>query len=345
MPPRSARFTRRPLVVPALFAALAMALGVADGAAASGGTSGAASAPTARSMGRAGSMFHVGSPSHPLMEQGPVGPLWSASAPSTPGRASHGTFGAIYVAEQLAKQAASAAGDQSPATREAATSTPLTTAQATRKLSKTCQKLIKAKTSTLSRANRKRRTACLAQRHKLVTASERSPATTPATSVSAPAAPIQGPTPIPATTSSTSPTPVPTPTPTPAPGSTTPTKAPIDPSTVVCSAVGVTAIDIQPFGLTRGVACNDSGGNVDFQFTNQDAQVHGIAIKATGAADSTARVIIASLDPHSGPVSQLVSLQPGNYTLLCTVTAHNPMMEVQLKVLTKADYIAQGYAG
>ncbi len=260
-----------------------------------------------------GMAFEVGTASSPIVTRGARGPLWEASEPTAPGSTKHGTYAEQTVARQLAQLREPAeAGDTTdePMAERAAV---LTTAEATKRLSKRCQRLIKRRKSTLGKTDRKRRSACLAQRRKLVAASK-APSTTPG--VAAPSAPIQGPTPTAAPPTATEPA-APTPT-TPAP--TTPQV-----QTKQYAAAGVVATDgLDPFRLTRASATADV---VNFELDNTDRQLHDLYIapaSSTGEVTGAPVKVIGRIEGGTRESAD-VELAPGRYKLLCTVDGHGPM--------------------
>jgi hypothetical protein len=259
--------------------------------------------------------FEVGSPQHPLVTRGPDGPLWASTRQNAPGSTSHGTFAAQTVARQL--DALRAARTPSAADDEAlvATRSVLTTAQATKKLSKSCQRLLKKRKSKLGKSDRKKRTKCLEQRRRLVAASKKPASSTPG--VTAPAPTTPGPTPTPTTPAPTTPAPT-TPTGT-TPGAT-------EPAGPVYGAVGVTAIDgNEKFKLTRGIVSADI---VNFELSNSDRQNHNLWIVARDASGNpvgTPVVIYGSAAAGSTQSDANLTLAPGDYTLYCTVAGHGPM--------------------
>lgn len=267
--------------------------------------------------------FTVGSAERPLVADGPEGPLWAATEPRPVGRTAHGTFAEQIVAEQIdaeqidADQLSSGNPSAAPDAGERAVRASLSTQQATRQLSKRCQRLLKAKRpSKLSKADRKRRARCLSQRRALIAESKAPDAST---GVTAPAPATPGPAPATGTTPGTAPASTPAPTPTPTPGT-----APAGP---VYAAVGVTAIDGDVlFQLTRAVATADI---VNFELTNTDRQVHNLWIRATGKPE-TAKVIVADLEPAAtgaapSRANKNMTLAPGEYELVCVVAGHGPM--------------------
>lgn len=263
--------------------------------------------------------FEIGTDDRPIVAKGPQGPLWQPTAPAQPGRASHGTFAELAVDEAIARlrdeQPAASSGTADPA----ATRAVLTTAQATKKLSKKCQRLLKAKKSRLRKADRKRRTACLAQRRKLVAASATPSSPTP----SSPPALIQGPKPT-ATAPASPETATPT---TPhAPAPTTPTSTTPTTPEKVYAAAGLRPTDSDPakWILTRGSATADI---VNFELDNTDRQVHNLWIAPGNAAgDVTGALVevISDLEPGDRKAVD-VALKPGIYLLMCTIPNHEAM--------------------
>ena len=306
--------------------------------------------------------FDVGTPKRPLVARGPSGPLWKATPPrsGTHGRgrldsASASRAPAAFARLISVRQVPDGAGPEdlrqgrgrqpSIATRAAV----LTTAQATGRLGARCRRLLKVRRpSTLSRIDRKRRTACIAERRALVAASKQDPTQAPPTSVQAPSAPIQGPQPP-----RTGPTPTLTATPTTTPGAVgapptptpTPTPAGPDPSTVQCGAVGLTALDVdplKPFAMSRAVACTSASGVVNFELRNTDSQVHNLGVQLPGRP-STLVPVLTNVPQRTSQYAN-VALSPGTYEVVCMIVGHG-VMTVRLTVLSKEDYIAQGYAG
>ena len=285
--------------------------------------------------------FDVGSRAKPLVAEGPSGPLWKPTAPRKPGTSMPG------MAAQAPRAGASDAAAPAATTDDAtATRAVLTTTQATRRLSRRCQRLIKAKrVSKLSKADRKRRATCIAKRRAIVEASKPKSEGAPSTGVGSPAAPIQGP--VPTATPAAPIAGTPTPAPGTQPGTPTPTPGPSgpDPATVQCNAVGLKARDVdplKPFAMTRGVACTSSTGTVNFELQNGDRQFHNLGVQLPGQANSLVSILDAV--PAGDTLNANVKLNPGTYEIVCMVPGHGAMT-VQITILTKADYIAQGYAG
>jgi hypothetical protein len=277
----------------------------------------------------AGAGWEVGTTSSPLALRGVRGPL--SMQPQHAGM-DHGTPEERYVAGRLeARRLASvtdpqqrlrlrlglpavAPADDAVAERAAV----LTTAQATKKLSAKCRKLLKVKRpSKLSKADRKRRTACLAQRKRLIAESKRKPTSTPTPTPAPGAAPTA--TPAPAAGPTPAPTSAPTPTPTPAAGACA-NKNPC------YAAVGVQAIDSDvAFGLSRSTVQADI---VNFQLENKDRQTHNLYIAPANASGDIVGPIEKIVgDLAAGGVSEgvNVTLAPGRYKLICIVSGHGPM--------------------
>jgi hypothetical protein len=273
-----------------------------DGPDAAGTTDGAGGSSNLHPLpGMPGMKYKVGTATHPVVADGPDGPLWKATG-SRSAAAREGVARATAAA--IASRAAGAGGDRGElATRTAV----LTTAQATKQLTAKCRRLVKAKKpSKLSKKDRKRRTACLKTRAKLIAQSKPGPAQPP-TGPIAPAAPIVGPVPVGT---------VPAPT-TPAPTSPTP-ETPAGP---VYAAAGVKAIDGGvPFALTRSTAVADI---VNFELVNTDAQNHNLWIQVRDQP-ATKKAIIASLAPGQRANAN-VQLAPGEYQLICIVPGHGAM--------------------
>lgn len=269
--------------------------------------------------------FEVGTAERPLVARGPHGPLWKPTPPAAPGRSSHGTFAKLSVAAELDALRAEKSGAprESAAEPVAERAAVLTTAQATKKLSRKCQRLLKAKKSRLGKADRKRRTACLDRRRKLIAAS----APTSPTSTGAPAppsAPIQGPNPTTAPPATAPTTPAPT---TPAP--TTPASTtPAEPPAKKYQAVGIEPTDSDPavWKLTRGVAVADI---VNVELSNTDSQVHDLWIAPGNAAgqvtdESAKQKLIGYLEPGDRK-SVDIALKPGIYIFICSIPGHETM--------------------
>ena len=277
---------------------------------------GGAAAPNA--VGRYERMtFEVGTSARPLVTRGASGPLWKTSKPGVPGQTKHGTFAEQTVARELTElrePSRAADGADEPVAARAAV---LTTAQATKKLSKRCQQLIKRRKSSLRKADRKRREDCLAKRRRLVEASK-PPATTPTspTGVSAPAAPIAGPTPTSVPSPLTSGQP---------PAATTPTATTPAPREKKYAAAGVIATDgLDPFKLTRSSATADV---VNFELDNTDRQQHDLYIAPASASGEVTGPLVKIIGRIDGGTRESadVELAPGRYKLLCTVDGHGPM--------------------
>lgn len=264
--------------------------------------------------------FEVGTDERPLVASGPHGPLWKPTPPAAPGRSSHGTFAELTVAAELDALRAEKSGeprtaDVEPAATRAAV---LTTAQATKQLSRKCQRLIKAKKSKLRKADRKRRTVCLERRRKLIAASV-PPAPTAPSVPAAPSAPIEGPTPTSAPPATTPSTPPPT-----TPVATTPTEPPAK----KYQAVGIEPTDSDPalWKLTRGVAVADI---VNVELSNTDSQVHDLWIAPGNAAgqvtdESAKQKLIGYLEPGERKAVD-IALKPGIYIFICSIPGHETM--------------------
>lgn len=235
----------------------------------------------------------VGTPRTPLVLRQDAGALALGDAPTE---------------EPVAARAHAARASTEPvAVRDA-----LTTAQATAKLSRRCRKLLKVKRpSRLSRSDRRKRSACLKQRRKLIaesTASAPTPTPSPTT-----------PTPTPAPTTPTGGTPGPTPTPTP-----TPSSSPCAGKNPCVGAVGVSAIDNGArlyFTLTRGSVMAD---RVSFEFTNTDSQSHNLFIEEKGKP-ATRQAVVADLAMKERKTVE-IALAPGTYTLRCIIPGHEAMV-------------------
>ncbi len=287
--------------------------------------------------------FHVGTRERPLVADGPAGPLWTPALPDASGAAGAAPHRAGHAAARPSQPTASpaqpAASERAPDPR--AQRAALSTAQATKKLSKKCQKLVKTKRpSRLSKTDKKRRVKCLAQRRSLMEPSNVATPepSSPTTGVTAPEPAIKGPAPA---TPTPTPTPVPGQAPTPTP---TPSPSGIDPSTVPC-ALGVTALDVdplKPFKMSRGVACVDEQGELAIEMVNSDRQMHNLGIRTPNQPDSLVPLLLSV--PMGERDSVTANLAPGTYEIVCMVSGHGNMT-VTLTVLSKADFIAQGFAG
>lgn len=301
-------------VVPATVLAAAL-LAPAAASAHAGHHSGAAQAT--RQVATRDAMFVVADPRNPRIARGPRGPLWLAYTPRTPGTTAMGlTYAERYVASQ---RAAAAHGS---AQRTAAKG--LTVAQATKKLSKKCRKLVKitkaSQLKKLKKADRKARTKCLEQRRKIIADSKKDPAPTPTTpSTPAPSAPAPS-TPAPSTPAPTSPAPT---TPAPPAACTTPGTSPVT----------VTAIDEgRQFELS---SCGVAAGSIQFTFDNTDAdEEHNVVlaegVTAGGGPSGTVRVISTNIKGGQSATKSF-ALAAGDYVLICTVDGHSAMT-VKFKV-------------
>lgn len=271
-------------------------------------------------------MFVVADPTNPRIARGPRGPLWASYVPRSIGQTAMGqTFAQRYLATQLA--ARDGAGD--PVAARAA----LTTAQATKKLTKKCQRLVKAKKpSRLSKADRKARTKCLEQRRKLIADSKKKPDTTPGTTTpTSPTSPTGPSSPTSPTAPSAPATPSPT---TPAP--TTPT-TPAPPTACTTPGEGttlaVTAFDEgAQFELS---SCGLKAGKITFAFDNTDgSEDHNLVIADgyneitdAGQTSSTPTGLRGAVNAvHPGKSATVaVTLAAGDYWLICTVPGHVAM--------------------
>lgn len=244
-------------------------------------------------------------------------------AGARPGGTSHPSPAERVVAEALAAR-------RGPAQEPVATRAALSTAQATRRLSKRCQKLLKAKRpSKLRRADRKRRSACLRQRRELIRKSRESheaePPPQPAPGAPAPV--LEGPKPTTAPPPATQQPAPPAPTTPQQPGEVTNEMRCTDgnPATTCFAAAGVMAIDGDvPFVLTRGDVRADV---VNFELQNTDRQVHDLWIApadAEGNITGPPTKIVGEVEPD-GRSSRDMALQPGVYRLICTIPGHGPM--------------------
>ncbi len=268
-------------------------------------------------------MFVVADPRNPRIARGARGPLWKDYAPRTPGTTAMGlTYAQRYLASQRAR-ATDAAAQR--------TAKGLTTAQATKKLSKKCQRLVKitkaSQLKKLRKADRKARTKCLEQRRKIIADSKKDPkpgTTTP------PGAPAPN-TPAPNTPAPTTPTPTTTPAPT-TPGPTTPA-LPAECATAGSSPVTVTAIDEgRQFELN---SCGVAAGSIQFRFDNTDAdEEHNLVladgVTSGGGPSGTVRVISTNIKGGQSATKSF-TLPAGDYVLICTVDGHSAMT-VKFKV-------------
>lgn len=297
---------------------------VDEGAASPAPGSGPPDAPATDASAHSMMGFEVGTAVRPLIARGVRGPLSVAFV-----RAGQSTDVSHVDAALLARAGAE------PAVRAGAdpvaTRTALTKAQATKQLSKACRKLVNAKRpSKLGKKDRKKRTACLEQRRKLIEASK-GPKGTTSPGVSAPAAPIQGPAPttspvvgppphVPAPTTPTGTTPTGT-----TPTKPKPTWEPCEPSSPV---IGVVSFDaFKQYTLTR--ACADAG-NVTFNFSNVDNSgsfPHNLYIAPVDARGEVSGPLVKIIGeiPDGESASATVALAAGRYLLICTVPGHEGM--------------------
>ncbi len=266
-------------------------------------------------------MFVVADPRSPRLVQGPRGPLWKAYAPRTVGTTAMGlTFAERYLAAQRADAAA------------ARTAKVLTTAQATKKLSKKCQKLVKIKKAAqlkkLKKSDRKARTKCLERRRKIIAESKKSPKPGTTTPPSSPAPHAPAPTvPTPGAPAPTTPAPT-----TPAP--TTPTlPAPAECTTPGPAPITITAIEEgSKFELS---SCGTRAGSIQFRFDNTDsAEDHNLVIAdgvtPGGGPDGTVRVVSTNIEGGQSATKSF-TLPAGDYVMICTVDGHSAMT-VKFKV-------------
>lgn len=218
-----------------------------------------------------------------------------------------------------------------------ATRTVLTKAQATKRLSRTCRKLVTAKRpSKLSKKDRAKRTKCLEQRRNLIERSR----SDERRGVSGPTTPVAGPKPVAApvagggSTTPTGTTPTATTPTTTTPAKTTPTKpsqpsGPTwDPCTPGGSTIGVTSTDaFKMYTLSKACA---PAGVVTFNFTNVDGSgswPHDLYIAAVDGAGEVAGALVkitGAVDTNESASGQ-VTLQAGRYLLICTVPGHENM--------------------
>lgn len=292
--------------------------------------------------------WEFNTPDRPRVAKGPRGPLWVETKPKVVGTGFMGvTFAQRFVAARLAE--ARGTDIESLLAARAA----LTTAQATKKLSKKCQKLVKITKSKqiakLKKADKKARTKCLEQRRKIIADSKKKPTggTTP---------PSNGGTTTPSTGGTTSPstgggdtgnnggggggTTTPTPTTPDNPTPTTPTNTctPFS-STILVDAISETEV----FGVNfNAKTCGLKAGKRKFLFSSSDEnEPHSLVIaKKVGSNGdiSSGADIVASIsgeinpdDNDSVPAVE-VTLAAGTYYLVCTVPGHGSMT-LEFKVI------------
>lgn len=290
----------------------------------------------------AGSHAHAGRPTATARTalprtwavEAPVRHRWGWDALGGDHAALVGSLGQAYLSSATGLYSASGAA----ATR----SKVLTTAQATKKLSKKCQRLVKVtKPARLSKADRKARTQCLEQRRKIIAASKQKPTTGSTT-------PTAGSTTSPGTGGSTSPstgdddTPKPgaTPTPTPKPGTTPtptprPTAAPTSTPTPApdCTSPGTGTVFVTAISedMTFDASmCGIKAGAITFSFNSSDQlEEHSLVLSdgtnAQGQPTGTIRPISGEIDGGGGPVTKTLTLSAGTYFLVCTVQGHGAM--------------------
>lgn len=294
---------------------------------------GHAAATTAKKLAPAASMWQISSPSNPRVAKGPRGPLWRQYTPVRAGFSPMGgTLAARYVSRQLeaARETADARGSKSA----------LTTAQATKKLTKKCQRLVKITKSKdvarLRKADRKARTKCLEQRRKIIADSKKKPDAQAPT----PASPTPS-TPAPANPTPAGPTPAPNPPAAPNPAPTTPT-SPTSPATPgECTTPGsgtvvVTAVDEgQRYDVNMcGIK---AGTKVPFKlvYNDESGEPHDLTISSafTPGTDKPSGTIGGSTGKTitSGSAEFTADLTPGTWYLICSYPGHGSM-RVEFKV-------------
>lgn len=287
----------------------------------------AAAPPAVKRLAPAASMWQISSPSNPRVAKGPRGLLWEQYTPLRPGYSPMGgTLAASYVARQLE---AAREGDAEAATRHA-----LTTAQATKKLTKKCQKLVKITKSRqiakLKKADKKARTKCLEQRRKLI-ADAKNPPQTPAPT---PTTPAPG-SPTPAPPAPANPTPAPT---TPNPTPTTPT-TPTNPGECTTPGSGTVVVTAVDEGQRYDVnMCGiKAGTKVPFKLVHADesGEPHDLTVASafTPGTDKPSGTIAGGTGKTitSGSVDFTADLTPGTWYLICSWPGHGSM-RVEFKV-------------
>ncbi len=274
-------------------------------------------------------MWTVADPKRPRLASGPRGPLWSTFVPRPVGTTA---MGLTFAQRTLVMQASSArTGADRPATRAA-----LTTAQATKKLTKRCQRLVKITKAKdlkkLKKADRKARTRCLEQRRKLIADSKKQPATPPGgASPTAPSTPDPS---SPTSPSRPAPNTPPAPTPT-TPAPTTPA-APTGCTTPgVGDTLAVTAVDD---GARFEVSsCGLKAGTIKFAFDTTDAaEEHNLVVtdgfnevtdegRTSSTPSGTMYANAGTLLPGQPGRTTSATLNAGDYWLICTVAGHVAM--------------------
>lgn len=242
----------------------------------------------------------------------------------TSGAAADAASGAPQIASNF-----SASGSSSErATRAAA----LTKKQATKKLSKSCQKLINAKKpSKLKKSDKKKRATCIKKRDKLIKDSK---APAPGTGTNPDGNPAPGGTPAPQPNPNTPAPTTPTPPTLPDPQTNEQRCTDKNPATKCYAAVGVRADDGDvPFVLSRGEVTADI---VSFELENADRQIHNLLI---GRANTAGTELVGQPDEVVGDTeggergNREVTLTPGTYLLICSISGHDPMT---IKFVVKA---------
>lgn len=306
-------------------------------------------APAAPTTSAAPAGWQFSTPTDPRIAKGPRGPLWSATKLRAVGQVfMGGTAGERYVAAQLEK-ARGLDLDSLLAQRAA-----LSTSQATKKLSKKCQKLVKitkaAKVKKLSKADKKARTKCLEQRRKIIADSKKKPtdgSTTPTTGGST--TPGTGGTTSPGTGGGGTTNPGTGGSETPGGGGTTnpggggttnPGGGTTDPGTPTCTPltgdVLVAAIsDEDLFSVNFDARnCSIKAGTHTIKLSNVDtSEPHNLVIAnkvdKDGYPDPSGGPIRPIIDGQvaagSSDAKENVSLTPGTYYFVCMVPGHGSM--------------------
>lgn len=273
-------------------------------------------------------MWQVSSPSDPRVAKGPRGPLWAPYTPVAVGEsAMGGTLGEAFVARQLEK---AREGRSAAATRSA-----LTTAQATKRLSKKCQKLVKItkakQVAKLKKADRKARTKCLEQRRKIISDSKKKPETKPGTTTPTPGSSTPTPgTPTPDNPTSTTPSNNPNPNPT-TPNPTTPTNPnPNECTTPGTGTVVVTAVD-EGRKFDVNMCGIKAGTNIPFRlvYADESGEPHDLTVSSayTPGTEKPDGTIAGSSGGTitSGSEDFTATLTPGTWYLICSWPGHGAM--------------------
>ena len=275
-------------------------------------------------------MFVIADPKNPRIARGPSGPLWSAHRLRAVGTTA---MGMTFAQRDLAVLAFKNAVDP------VATPSALTTAQATKKLTKKCQKLVKITKAKdlkkLKKADKKARTRCLEQRRKIIADSKKKPDTN--TGAGSPGTTTPGTT-TPGTTTPTNPNPTPNnPTPT-TPTNPSPT-TPTNPAPTGCTTAGtgstlyVTAIgEGDQFELS---ACGLKAGALKFVLASEDqSEEHNLIVadgyneitsggQTTSTPKGTQWVTIPVIHPGGSAKESTPKTMPaGDYWLICIVEGH-----------------------